>query len=36
MKYGFNYNAVSVIMDALIERGYLEESNKIGTFNVLK
>ncbi len=35
MKYGFNYNAVSVIMDALIERGYLEESNKIGTFNVL-
>lgn len=36
MKYGFNYNAVSIIMDALVEQGYLEESPKIGTFNVLK
>jgi hypothetical protein len=36
MKFGFNYNASSIILDVLMERGYLEESNKIGTFNVLQ
>lgn len=36
MQFGFNYNTSSIILDVLMERGYLEESNKIGTFNVLQ
>jgi hypothetical protein len=33
-KLGFSYNAVSVLIDTLVERGFLEES-KTGTFKVI-